>query len=473
MIKDHLRKVFLTRFKHDPTVSQKLVIEKLLYFTLSVDDEKKNCFILTGYAGTGKTSLLSAYVNMLDEFKIRSVLMAPTGRAAKVFSSFSGLYASTIHKVIYRQKKSNDGFGVFVLNHNKNRNTLFVCDEASMIGNESREKSIFGSGHLLNDLIEYVYSGKGCRLILVGDKAQLPPVGYDFSIALDSGSLQHMGMEIIHADITEIVRQAAESGILFNASRIRYQIEENNIVVPKLSTAGFHDFNPITGNELIEHIENAYREAGVNETIIVTRSNKRANIYNNGIRTRILFRDNEIEPGDLLMVVKNNYFFAEQYGFEGFIANGDIVKLVKVMQTEERYGFQFAHASIELIDYDNQVLEVILLLNTLQSETASLTSEEQSKLFYAVLEDYRSIKGKKKQIMAVKEDPYFNAIQIKFAYAVTCHKAQGGQWKRVFVDQGYFLPDMLNVEYLRWLYTAFTRATDKIFLVNFDNKFLS
>lgn len=472
MIKDHLRKVFLTKFKFELTPGQDLAVDKLIHFILSPYEKNKSCFLLKGYAGTGKTSLVSALIQTLNQFEIKLILMAPTGRAAKVFSSFSGLEAFTIHKTIYRQKTSKDGFGEFVLNQNKFSDAVFFCDEASMVSNDSLEKSIFGSGRLLNDLVQFVLSGKDCRLVLLGDNAQLPPVGYAQSPALDPEYLKNFDLLAPFYELTEVVRQASGSGILSNATSVRTLIQQQKADIPVFKTDAWNDFGSVKGEELIESIDKSYSTYGIDQTMIVCRSNKRANNFNKGIREKILFREEEISSGDLLMVVKNNYYWTFAAGMEGFIANGDIVKLIRIKKFEERYGFRFVHASVELTDYENLRLDVILILDAIWAETPALSGDENKKLFYSVLEDYSHLKSRKEQYAHVKEDPYFNAIQVKFAYAVTCHKAQGGQWQHVYVDQGYFTRDMLTIEYLRWLYTALTRASQKIFLVNFSKEFL-
>lgn len=472
MIKDHLRKVFLSKFKFELTPGQDLAVDKLIDFILCPYQKNKSCFLLKGYAGTGKTSLVSALIQTLDQFEIKLVLMAPTGRAAKVFSLFSGIEAFTIHKTIYRQKTSKDGFGEFVLNQNKYSDAVFFCDEASMVSNDSQEKSIFGSGRLLNDLVQFVLSGKDCRLVLLGDNAQLPPVGYTQSPALDPEYLKNFDLLVAFHELTEVVRQASNSGILSNATGVRKLIQQQKADIPVFKTNAWDDFVSIKGEELIESIDKSYSTCGLDQTMIVCRSNKRANNFNKGIREKILFREEEISSGDLLMVVKNNYYWTFASGMEGFIANGDIVKLIRIKKFEERYGFRFVHASVELTDYENLQLDVILLLDAIWAETPALSADDNKNLFYSVLEDYSHLKTRKEQYTRVKEDPYFNAIQVKFAYAVTCHKAQGGQWQHVYVDQGYFTHDMLSVEYLRWLYTALTRASQKIFLVNFSKEFL-
>ncbi|MBN1252366.1 MAG: AAA family ATPase [Bacteroidales bacterium] len=470
MIKEHLKKSFEKNLNHNPTNNQNFLFDELSEY---ISDFKPNrVFLLKGYAGTGKTSSISAVVKSLAELKIKSVLLAPTGRAAKVFSNFSSFQAKTIHKKIYRQKSANDGFGVFVLDKNLHKDTWFIVDEASMISNSSFENSVFGSGKLLDDLIEYVYTGVNCSLILVGDTAQLPPVGLNISPALDKFVLEEYDLDVMEIVLNEVVRQSAESGILYNATLLRQNLLDsfNEFKVPKLSVQ-FNDFKRISGEDLIDEISSSYDKYGLNDVIIVNRSNKRANKYNEGIRRTVLYKEGKITVGDFLMIVKNNYFWAEALEDMEFIANGDIVEIIKIYEFHELYDFHFADVRVKFVDYENVEIDVKILLDTLDIETASLNQEDNKKLFYSVLDDYVDIKPKKKQFEKVKENKFFNALQVKFAYAITCHKAQGGQWKVVFVDQGYINDDMINIEYYRWLYTAFTRPVEKLYLVNFANKY--
>lgn len=400
--------------------------------------------------------------------------MAPTGRAAKVMAGYTGMAAFTIHKKIYRQKSSADGFGMFVLNTNLYKNTYFIVDEASMISNETNESSLFGSGRLLDDLLEFVYSGENCRLILVGDTAQLPPVGLNISPALETKILENCGFSVMEFELREVVRQAENSGILMNATHIRDLINENNNAgFFHLVLERFSDVIRISGSELIETISSCYERYGVFDTTIVTRSNKRANLYNKGIRGAVLYRENEIEQGDLLMVVKNNYFWMDEDVQLDFIANGDIAEIKKIWKTEELYGFRFANVTLRFVDYDDVELDCKIFIDTLAIETASFSQEQNRQLFDAVSEDYAEIKNKRERWKKIKENPYYNALQVKFAYAVTCHKAQGGQWKAVFIDHGYLTEEMLDTEYYRWLYTAFTRPVEKLFLVNFNKNFFA
>ena len=443
-------------------------------FILSGDDKK--IFLLCGYAGTGKTSLISALVRTMEQLGRKTVLLAPTGRAAKVFSSYSGKSAYTIHKWIYRQKSILDA-AQFTLMENRSVNTLFIVDEASMISNAG--VSNFGSGALLDDLVEFVYSGSGCSLLLLGDTAQLPPVGEELSPALSPNYLSSMFLNVAAMELTQVMRQLGDSGILYNATKLREIIcNEEFGYMPKIKMAGFPDICRVSGEELIEAIESSYNDAGTNETIVLCRSNKRANVYNEGIRRRILYREEELSRGDILMVVKNNYYWREQLGKEDksllekfdFIANGDVAEIVRVGAVEEMYGFRFADVTLSLVDYDDCEIDVKIMLNTLVSESPSLTKDESERLFSAVWDDYPEIRSKRKRMEQVRNNPYYNALQVKYGYAVTCHKAQGGQWQRVFVDQGFVSPDMMGVDYYRWLYTAFTRASEKLYLVNWSDK---
>ncbi|MEE4196713.1 MAG: AAA family ATPase [Bacteroidales bacterium] len=469
MLKDHIKNKILGELGLKPTGGQQALLEKLSDFILS--DDPRSLFLLKGYAGTGKTTVISALVKAFRSLGIKSVLLAPTGRAAKVLSTYALKNAYTIHKKIYRQKSSKDGFGVFVLDTNLHSQTFFIVDEASMISNTSADLSIFGSGRLLEDLIHYVYNQKNCKLILIGDTAQLPPVGIDMSPALDQKQLVTYHLQVIEHQLAEVVRQVEDSGILLNATRIRNLILAENYHFPKLELNHWEDIQRISGNELIEIITDSYDRYGLEETMIITRSNKRANQYNKGIRSQILWYEEEISVGDLLMVVKNNYYWMEDNDKVDFIANGDIGEIVQIKGTQDRYGFRYADVVLRLIDYDNLEIECKIILDTLDINTAALSSEDHKKLFYQVLEDYQHLKTRKQQYKAVKEDDFFNALQVKFSYAITCHKAQGGQWKSVFIDHGYLQEEMLNKEYFRWLYTAFTRPVEKLYLVNFHKQF--
>lgn len=451
-----------------PTEDQSSALKKLTKYICENNNDV--IFLMTGYAGTGKTSVISSVVKTLGLLRMRSVLLAPTGRAAKVLSSYSGKPAFTIHKKIYRQKSSKDGIGSFKLDRNLSKDTFFIVDESSMVSNNSNESSLFGSGRLLDDLIEYVYSGTGCKLILVGDTAQLPPVGSVVSPALDPSVLGGYGFGLISCELKQVVRQSETSGVLMNATRVRIQVAEEDLVHPSLDCLNYKDISRITGEELIEEISSAYGSCGIEGTIIVVNSNKQANRYNKGIRNRIFFREEEISPGDMVMVVKNNYFIlGEEENGAGFIANGDIAEVRKIRKYEERYGFRFAEMVLKFPDYDMEV-DSKVILDVLSLDTPALPSDKNKELYQNILADYLHFKTRRKQYDAVRSDPYFNALQIKFAYAVTCHKAQGGQWERVFIDQGMFNRNEITIDYLRWFYTALTRSTDKVYLVNFSQE---
>jgi exodeoxyribonuclease-5 len=450
-----------------PTDDQSEALKKIAGYLSKNDND--SLFLLTGYAGTGKTSLISSVVRTLDLLRIRTVLLAPTGRAAKVLASFAGKQAFTIHKKIYRQKSSKDGMGSFVLDRNLHRETCFIVDESSMVSNNPGDISLFGSGRLLDDLIEYVYSGVDCKLMIVGDTAQLPPVGSTLSPGLDPVALGEYGFGLISATLKQVIRQSEKSGILMNATKVRLQIADNELVRPSLECERFNDVRRITGNELIEEISESYNACGTDGTIIVVNSNRLANRYNEGIRNRIFFREEEVSPGDMVMVVKNNYFLTEEEGSVGFIANGDIAEIKRIQKYEERYGFRFADMLLRFTDYDMEI-ESKVMLDVLHLDTAALPSDKNKELFHNVLSDYIDIKTRRKQYEAVRNDKYFNALQIKFSYAVTCHKAQGGQWNRVFVDQGIFNRQEITIDYLRWFYTAITRATERLYLVNFNEE---
>ena len=451
-----------------PSDDQSSVLKMIAEYI--IDKNQDVIFLMTGYAGTGKTSIISSVVRTLDLLRIKSVLLAPTGRAAKVLASFAGKQAFTVHKKIYRQKSSKDGMGSFVLDRNLHRNTFFIVDEASMISNFHNETSLFGSGKLLDDLIEYVYTGTDCKLMIVGDTAQLPPVGAAVSPALDPESLKEFGFGLLSCELKQVVRQSETSGVLMNATKVRLQIADNNLIHPSIDCIDFKDIARLSGEELIDEISAAYGTCGINETIIVVNSNKQANRYNQGIRNRIFFRDEEISPGDMVMVVKNNYSLVEEdEEGPGFIANGDIAEVRKIRKYEERYGFKFAEMELYFPDYDFEV-ESKVMMDVLHLDTPALPAEKNRELFQSILADYIHIRTRRKQFQAVREDPWFNALQIKFAYAVTCHKAQGGQWERVFIDQGMFNRNEITIDYLRWFYTALTRATDRVYLVNFKDE---
>jgi exodeoxyribonuclease-5 len=463
VIADHIHELIRQNLVHSPTRGQEELLRQITEFIL--DRQANKVFIVKGFAGTGKTSLISALVKTLDYAQIKTLLLAPTGRAAKVFSGYAGKNAYTIHRKIYRQKTAKDGFGSFVLNKNLFNNLVIIVDEASMISDSLSDGTVFGTGRLLADLMSFVNEGHNCRLIFVGDTAQLPPVGIVISPALDKNELS-MYMPVAGENmLTDIVRQNRESGILQNATMVRNQITANNFAIPVLRPSS-EDVAFISGPEIIEIIEKTYDKFGLEEVIVLCRSNKKANQYNTGIRKMVMYREEEITAGDLLMVVKNNYFWLKEQKDLDFIANGDILKIKKIKKNTERYGFRFAYALMQLIDYDVE-FEAWILLDTLTAESASLGVEENRKLYYSVFEDYAHLESKSKQYKAVKEDEFFNALQVKYAYAVTCHKAQGGQWKAVFIDQGYMTSERIDTEYLRWLYTAITRATEELYFVNF------
>ena len=469
MVNTYLGQQIKTNFPYKPTFEQENVVKILANFLFC--RKMDVLFLLKGYAGTGKTSLIGALVKTMDQLEQKCILMAPTGRAAKVFSHYAGHPAYTIHKKIYRQKSFSNEVDNFSINDNLHQHTLFIVDEASMIANDGLSGSMFGTGRLLDDLIQYVYSGQGCRLMLIGDTAQLPPVGEEESPALSADALKGYGLEVYEGMLTEVVRQLHDSGILWNATELRrYIAEEDYFTLPPIRVEGFPDIKVLPGNELIETINDCYEQVGMDETIVVCRSNKRANIYNKGIRNTILYREEELESGDLLMVAKNNYFWTEGCKEIDFIANGDIAEVRRVRREREMYGFRFADVTLRFPDYNDMELEATVLLDTLHTESPALPKEMNDKLFYAVLEDYADITVKRERMKKMKSDPYYNALQVKYAYAVTCHKAQGGQWKRVFLDQGYMTEDMLSPDYFRWLYTAFTRATETLYLVNWPKE---
>jgi hypothetical protein len=436
-----------------------------------INGNDRSVMIIRGSAGTGKTSLASAIVTMLSKSGKKVMLLAPTGRAAKVFSVNSSHTAFTIHRVIYRQKKFDSSGGQFNINYNHYPGTLFVVDEASMIANEGVSGSTFGSGNLLDDLVSFVYGGNGCRLMLIGDICQLPPVGENFSPALNRRVMLGYQLNVFESTLTDVVRQVYGSGILTNATMIRQLLEKRTgMVMPKVLLKGFADICMTSGENLLEQLANSYSNVGADETMVITRSNKRANIFNFGVRSRVLGFDDELSSGDIVMIVKNNYYWSEKKkcGLD-FLANGDRAIVRKVRHLVELYGFHFADVTLRFPDYDDVEFEVTVILDTLTSEAPALTVEQNETLFNNVCLDYSEITRKEDRIKLMRENKYFNALQIKYAYAVTCHKAQGGQWSDVYVDQGFLTVDMLNVDYLRWLYTAFTRATEHLYLVNWPD----
>ena len=503
MIIDELKYKILQQFGFPPTQEQAHALEVFAEFL--TDRDPHAVMILRGSAGTGKTTLSGAIVRTLKEIRQKVMLLAPTGRAAKVFSLNSGSPAYTIHRRIYREKSFSGVEGQFNLNDNLYTDTLFMVDEASMIANMGLGGMSFGSGCLLDDLVHFVYQGRNDRLLLIGDKAQLPPVGEEESPALHAAMLEGYGLKVYECDLNEVLRQSEESGILYNATMIRQMITHDDITqLPKIHFAGYSDIKPMPGAELIEALADSYHHVGLDDTIVVTRSNKRANIFNQGIRNMVLDREEELSQGDILMIVKNNYYWMEEErkkikekeieerrvkseGTESgtathkvqsskfqvqsneipaFLANGDRAKVLKVRRRIDLYGFRFATLLLQFPDYDNYELEATVLLDTLTSEAPALTREQQAQLFHQIEEDDQDIPLKADRMKAIRQDQFFNALQVKFAYAVTCHKAQGGQWAHVYVDQGYMTDDMLNPDYIHWLYTALTRATEMLYLVN-------
>ncbi len=460
----------LKAFPHEPTAQQTALFDCLHSFLKSTTDDE--CFILKGYAGTGKTTVLGALVKALRNYNYKSVLLAPTGRAAKVITNYAGKKSFTIHKRIYRKKSALNIDDAFSLADNLASDTIFIVDEASMI---SDELSGGNRETLLRDLIKYVYNTKNCKLILVGDTAQLPPVGADTSPALDIELMKKtFSLDILNFELTEVLRQEKDSGILYNVTAMREIIRKGKISTPRVTTKGYKDVYRMTGERLEEGLNYAYRKYGYDGTLIVCRSNKNANLYNQQIRGRILQREEELTGGDLIMVVRNNYFWLQEQeeGSTGFIANGDIARIKKVRRIEDMYGFRFADVQLEFIDYaEDPILDCKILLDTLYSEAPALPPADQKRFFLEVMKDYDHIRSRKAKFNELKLNPYYNALQIKFAYAVTCHKAQGGQWDAVFVDQGYLTEEMINMDFLRWFYTACTRASKELFLVNFNAKF--
>lgn len=469
MLNTYIAGQIYAKISFETTFSQKKVVEKLSDYLSSPDSSQ--IFVLNGYAGTGKTTLISALVEVLDEMGIKCVLLAPTGRAAKVLTRYSGREALTIHRRIYRQRTNADYESRFTLDLNKERGAVFIVDEASMLADTTTEGQIFGSGSLLDDLVRYVRSGSDCRLILVGDNAQLPPVGSPYSPALDEDVMRGYG-DVVYASMDDVVRQSVESGILFNATMVRCMLENGLVEVPRFDM-NFDDVEAISGGEVMEKVQECYDRYGRDETIVITRSNKRANRYNEGIRRYNLSAEEAIESGDVLMVVKNNYHYTERIDDcpMSFMANGDVAHLKRIRRFEDFYGFHFAEAVLSFPDYNDTEIECKILLDTITSESPSLTRDESQRLFYEIEKDYLDVKSKIKRFKAIRENPHFNAVQVKFAYATTCHKAQGGQWRAVFVDRALFGDEPMTRDMLRWLYTALTRATERLYLVNFDDRF--
>ena len=474
MINEELKYRILQNFGFTPTADQLHAVEVFARFM--TDRDERTVMILRGSAGTGKTSLAGAIVRTIQELRQKVTLLAPTGRAAKVFSLNANQPAATIHRSIYREKAFTGLDGKFNLNVNLFHDRLFMVDEASMISLSSNN-STFGSGCLLDDLIQYVYNDRNCRMLLVGDKAQLPPVGEEESPALRSDVLRAYGLTVYECDLNEVLRQSQDSGILYNATVIRQMITHDEVTqLPKIRFNGFADISIVPGDELIERLASSYSEVGIDETMVITRSNKRANVFNQGIRNMVLGREEELTTGDMLMVVKNKYKnvlspLPSEHGKEKqpaltFIANGDRAVVRRVRNMREFYGFRFADVSLEFPDYDNAEEDMTVILDALMTEAPALTQEQNEQLFQRVLEDYEDIPLKADRMKKVREDEYYNALQVKFGYAITCHKAQGGQWAHIYLDQGYMTDEMLTPDYIHWLYTAFTRATEHLYLVN-------
>ena len=459
--------LLIQQFPFETTQGQQTLLMKLAEFILGRNSD--HIFIIKGYAGTGKTTIVRSLVQSLPALNGKTVLLAPTGRAAKVLSNYTNKQAFTVHKKIYHKKPIYDGGFAFTLQQNLHTNTIFIVDEASMIANSGG----LNAGRLLDDLVSYVFNGTNCKLILIGDTAQLPPVGLDISPALDLEFMKATYyFQVDSFELQEVVRQTKDSGILTNATSIRNQIKKNENHKPSFELMGFKDIIRLNGDELEDALNDAYNKYGAEDAMVICRSNKRANIFNQQIRARIRWQENELSSGDYLMVVKNNYFWLPEESKAGFIANGDIVKLTRVGKIQEMHGFRFADVRMLMIDYpDEPELETRLLLDTIMSEAPALSQEENKRLYESVQQDYSDIADRRMRLKKVKEDPFFNALQVKFAYAITCHKAQGGQWPCVFVEQGYLTDEMINTEYLRWLYTAVSRATEKLYLVNFNKEF--
>lgn len=484
MIVDELTYRIWNAFGFAPTAEQEHAIEVFTRFM--TDRHEQSLMILRGSAGTGKTTLAAALVRALCSLQQKIVLLAPTGRAAKVFSLYAGHPAYTIHRRIYRQKSME---GAFNLNYNTAQDTLFIVDEASMVANATTVGDTpFANGQLLDDLIQFVFNGRNCRMMLIGDTAQLPPVGEEKSPALQTDIMRSYGLHVHQCDLNEVLRQSQESGILWNATMIRQLITHDGpMQMPVVRFEGFSDIRRMPGDELIESLASSYSHVGTDETMVITRSNKRANIYNQGIRNMVLGREEELCTGDLLMIVKNNYYWtanddsvpkkphpdattANDDSAPTFLANGDRAIVRRVRRVEQLYGFRFAEVTMTFPDYDDYQLTATVLLDTLTSEAPALTRQQQTQLYNQVMQDYADIPLKPDRLKKLREDRHYNALQIKFGYAATCHKAQGGQWAHVYVDQGYMTDDMLNTDYLHWLYTAFTRATEQLYLVNWPTK---
>ena len=471
MINTYFIEKIKANFPFSLTNDQETAINKVVSFIFNPNSDA--IFLLKGYAGTGKSTLIGTLVKTMAQFEQKTVLLAPTGRAAKVFSLHSDESAYTIHKRIYRQKGMSDDGASFSLMENLHKNTLFIVDEASMISNESSESSFFGTGRLLDDLIEYVYSGENCKLLFLGDTAQLPPVKQDISPAMDAYVLQSFGLDVIESTLTEIMRQAEESGILYNATLLRNALSEGTTrLYPQLVIKNFADVERISGNDLIEEISSCYSRDGVEETIVISRANKSVNIFNNGIRNSVLYREEELSNGDLLMVTKNNYFWLKEEAKVDFIANGEFVEVMRIRSQREMYGMRFCEVVLFHKNYDIE-FDAIINLDSLHSERAGDAYKQSNILYNALMEEYSHIGSKRERYNQIKKNPYFNALQVKYGYAVTCHKAQGGEWRNVFIDLSYINPDYLGDNFYRWLYTSITRSTKMLYLVNLADDFVA
>jgi len=457
-------------FPFSPTIKQDSFFQKIAVFLTDTNNE--TIFLLKGYAGTGKTTVISTIVNNLIEINKKYVLLAPTGRAAKVIANYSNKPAFTIHKKIYFPKKSSGGGVAFTMQQNKHKNTIFIIDEASMISDQSNESKMYENGSLLDDLISYVYSGENCKMILLGDTAQLPPINLDISPALNADSLElNYDKRVDWIELDEVMRQELNSGILYNATELRELLKDTFITEFKFKLRGFKDIIRLTdGYDIQDAINQSYSNYSIEDTAFIVRSNKRANQYNEQIRMKILDKENDLSVGDFLMVVKNNYFWLKEKDEAGFIANGDIIEVLEIYSFIDLYGFHFAKVKIRMVDYPNQIpFETVLILDTIKSETPSLTYEQSNSLYSEVMKDYENLTSKYAKFQKVKENEFFNGLQVKFSYAITCHKSQGGQWNTVFIEQPY-LPDGIDRDYIRWLYTAMTRAKDRLYLIGFKDE---
>lgn len=471
MISARFYKTLSQHFPFQPTYKQDIFFQQIAEFI--TNENQDEIFVLKGYAGTGKTTVISNIVNNLIEVKRKYVLLAPTGRAAKVMANYSNKPAFTIHKKIYFPKKSAGGGVTFTIQQNKHKDTIFIVDESSMISDSDSGDKMYANGSLLDDLIFYVYTGQNCKLILLGDTAQLPPVNMDVSPALNTETLSiHYDKEVKSIELDEVMRQEENSGILFNATELRDLLKDDLYDAFQFKLKGFKDIVRLTdGYDIQDAINMAYSNYSIEDTAFIVRSNKRANQYNQQIRSRILDKESELSTGDFLMVVKNNYFWLKEKDNAGFIANGDIIEVLEMFGIVELYSFKFAKVKIRMVDYPDQIpFETILLLDTISSESPSLTYEESNRLYQEVMKDYENETTKYKKFQKVKENEFFNALQVKFSYAITCHKSQGGQWNTVFIEQPY-LPEGMTRDYVRWLYTAITRAKDKLYLIGFKDEY--